>query len=307
MNTKKVSVIIPTYKRPIYLSRAIDSVLNSTWKNIEIIVVDDNNEGDEYRIETERLMKKYLLKYDNIIYEKHSCNKNGSAARNTGIRRSSGEYIMFLDDDDEFLPKKIETQVHYMETHDFEWGACYTRYLDIKNGKIYAQSAECQEGNLLVNELARNLFVHAGSNLMVRRDVVLEIGGFDEAFLRNQDVEFLVRILKKYKLGFVDELGLKVHLHSRVYKIDYFTLTQQYIERFEKEINSLSEVDKKAVYRMIGLQKIRYAIQKRKIDMMFGFMKENNISFLRLIHYLFHLIWRLVRHKSYSYPMKYLY
>lgn len=306
MTDKKVSVIIPTYKRPVYLSRAIESVLASTWKNVEIIVVDDNDEGDEYRKETELLMKKYSSQ-DNIIYEKHKQNKNGSAARNTGIRRSTGDYLMFLDDDDEFLPGKIEAQVRYLETHDAEWGACYTRYLDVKNGKISAHSTERQEGNLLVNELARNLFVHAGSNLMVRRNVVLEVGGFDESFLRNQDVEFLVRILKKYKLGFVDELGLKVHLHPRVFKVDYLDVTQQYLARFENDINSLSKEDKEAVIRMIGLQKIRCALQKRKFDLIKGFMKEHRVTYAQIGRYIVHLALRLATHRASSYPMKYLY
>ena len=95
----KVSVIITTYKRADMLSRAINSVLNQTYKNIEVIVVDDNGNGSEYRLKTEIIMNKYS-QIDNLKYIKHKENKNGSAARNTGIREATGDIICFLDDDD---------------------------------------------------------------------------------------------------------------------------------------------------------------------------------------------------------------
>ena len=303
-----VSVIIPTYKRPVALPRALDSVLKSTWENVEVIVVDDNNEGDEYRIETESVMMEYLHKYPNIKYEKHKVNRNGSAARNTGIRVSSGEYIMFLDDDDEFLPEKIFEQVLFMESHDDEWGACYTGYLDIRNGKTSAKGLEKLEGNLLVNELARNLFVHAGSNLMVRRSVVLEIDGFDESFQRNQDVEFLVRILKKYKLGCVKITGLKVYLHNtQNNRASFLEYTAHFIDNFKEDINQLPEKDQTAIYKMICLQKIRYSLQCRDLKKVREFMREGNVSIYQILHYLFHLAGRLIVRGSYSYPMNNLY
>ena len=84
MKEKMVSVIIPTYKRADYLTRAIDSVLNQTYNNIEIIVVDDNNSNSTDRKNTESIMQKYN-ENSKIKYIKHSKNMNGSAARNTGV------------------------------------------------------------------------------------------------------------------------------------------------------------------------------------------------------------------------------
>lgn len=105
-----VSVIIPTYNRPTYLRRCLESVLNQTYKNIEIFVVDDNNPETEARIETEKIMNEYV-NGKNVTYLKHNFNKNGSAARNTGWKHSSGKYITFLDDDDEIDESKIQKQV----------------------------------------------------------------------------------------------------------------------------------------------------------------------------------------------------
>ena len=103
-----VSVIIPTYKRPDSLDRAINSVLGQTYPYVEVIVVDDNNPDTEGRRQTEAKMASFA---DNlrVKYVKHEQNKNGAAARNSGAKASTGDFIAFLDDDDEFLPKKNES------------------------------------------------------------------------------------------------------------------------------------------------------------------------------------------------------
>ena len=122
MDKPLVSVIIPTYSRPEYIVRAIDSVLGQTYKNIEIIVVDDNGIGSCHQIETENVLKDYITQ-GKITYIRHKTNKNGSAARNTGFRASYGEYINFLDDDDYFLPTKIEKQIEILNSKNAEYGA----------------------------------------------------------------------------------------------------------------------------------------------------------------------------------------
>lgn len=297
---KKVSVIIPTYKRPTYLPRAIDSVLNSSYENIEVIVVDDNNDGDDYRIETQAMMDNLYKNDERVIYIKHECNKNGSAARNTGIRAASGDYLMFLDDDDEFLPLKIEKQVAYMDRCDLEYAACYTKYLDVfENGKI-RKGTESRTGNMLAEELSRNFFVHAGSNLMIRKSVVEEIGGFDESFIRNQDIEFLVKLLRNKKIGFVDYVGLKVYLHKRG-EIDYDELTRKFIETFKGDIESLSDVEKRRVYKMLGLQLVRYHISNKRIKMANDVRKEYGVGCSLVIRYYMHLFKRALTNTAYGF------
>src|SRR5690606_21643920 len=140
MDKPIVSVIIPTYNRPERLTRAINSVLDQTYKNIEVLVVDDNNPHTDFRKETEIVMRKYKDN-DQVKYIKHPRNKNGAAARNTGIQASAGKYIAFLDDDDEFLPNRIEKLVNKMETLEESWGVCYTGYKKI-NSNIIQYSSE---------------------------------------------------------------------------------------------------------------------------------------------------------------------
>ena len=109
-NNSLVSIIIPTYKRPLMLDRAIESALSQTYYNLEIIVVDDNDENSNFRRETELCMAKYKKK-KKVRYIKHRKNLGGSLARNTGIKQSNGKYITFLDDDDEYSPDKVEKQI----------------------------------------------------------------------------------------------------------------------------------------------------------------------------------------------------
>ena len=87
-----VSVVIPTYGRSELLSRVIDSVLDQTYDNIKIIVVDDNDRNSDHRVDTEKVLQKYLNN-NQIIYLKHEKNSGGSVARNTAIKASRGEYI----------------------------------------------------------------------------------------------------------------------------------------------------------------------------------------------------------------------
>ncbi len=100
----KISVIIPTCNRPELLPRAVKSVLNQTFNDFEVIVVDD---GD--KISAEKAMAQFSDQ--RIKYIKHEKRKGGGAARNTGLRNSQGDYIAFLDDDDEYLPDKLETVI----------------------------------------------------------------------------------------------------------------------------------------------------------------------------------------------------
>lgn len=299
---KLVSVIIPTYKRADNLSRALDSILKQTYKNIEVIVVDDNNPATEYRRSTEGFMKKYEA-YTNIVYLKHEKNKNGSAARNTGFRQSTGDYIMFLDDDDELLPKKVVAQVNCLNSLDESWGACYTNYIRKNNGVTFVNNAEKREGYLLREVLMRNLFVHAGCNLMIRRSVVAEINGFDETFIRNQDIEFLSRILVKYKLAYVDVMGLIKHFEDRQpINISFEEITEHYMKKFSTIINELSEEDQNKVHQMIKLQLFRnYITSNGKRKQALKQVQSGELSLGLITKYMLHLLNRKLSKKAYGF------
>ena len=180
-----VSVIIPTYKRADYLKRAIDSVLNQTYSDIEIIVVDDNDPDTVYRKKTEQIMEKYLH-YSNIQYIKHQHNCNGAVARNTGLTYASGEYICFLDDDDWYLADKVERQLNYLKKHG-QFAAVYCGYE--RDGK---RKNPHKEGDLSFEILSGIETIYTNT-IMMRRENALSCGGWDERFRRNQEAVFLLR------------------------------------------------------------------------------------------------------------------
>lgn len=305
MKQPKVSIIIPTYKRPDILLRAIESVLKQTYKNIEVIVVDDNSPCTEYRKNTENNMSKYRNN-PLVKYIKHSKNINGSAARNTGIKVSNGKYIAFLDDDDEFLKDKIENQVKKMESLDETWGACYTAYKKINiNGKIQF-SAEKREGMILTQALMRSLYIQAGSNLLIRKSVIEHIKGFDESFERNQDLEFLVRILEKYKIAYVDSCSLikheEMHKFKRTYK-ELKKIDENYLKCFKNKIEKLSINDQNRIFSMIGLDSFRQAIVSNNMLDGIKILIKYKVNIITIFRYFFYLSKRVITKKSYGFEL----
>ena len=130
--SKLVSVIIPTYNRIDTLERAIKSVKSQTYKNIEVLVIDDNANNHNIRKEVEKIVSKF----QNIKLIQNKENLGGGLSRNEGIKNAKGEYIAFLDDDDEFYPEKIEKQYElYKKLNNDKVGLiyCYAKYVGSKS------------------------------------------------------------------------------------------------------------------------------------------------------------------------------
>lgn len=197
-----VSIIVPTYKGCDNICLAINSALNQTYSNIEIIVVDDNGNGTEEQLKTEKKLMKYISSKQ-ITYIKHKININGSAARNTGVRVSRGQYIAFLDDDDYMFNDKIEKQVLCFEKLDKCYGMVICSGYVVKSSGI-GYKLDIVTRDILYNLLSGKLRFNS-SMMMIRRDSFESIGGFDESFRRHQDWEFCARILSQNKAKIVPE------------------------------------------------------------------------------------------------------
>lgn len=208
-----VSVVIPTHKRLKTLERAIESVVGQTYKNIELIVVDDNDADSAVRGDVERLIRRYSGSAQ-VCYVQHEKNKGGAAARNTGIRQAKGAYVAFLDDDDEFLPRKIEAQVARLTKAPKEVAAVYCKAAFSIGNEKYAETTKVMTGNLQERLLAGGPAILGGSTLLIRRDALLELGGFDERFDHHQDVEILIRYFDTYLIDAVDEVLVTIHKDS---------------------------------------------------------------------------------------------
>lgn len=300
-----ISVIIPTYKRPTYLKRAINSVKSQTYENIEIIVVDDNDADSEGRKLTEELMNEFSSD-SQVKYIKHPNNINGAAARNTGFKNSSGEYIALLDDDDEFLPEKLESQLNCLQSKDETFGACYSNYVRVdEDGNLIDKCKENREGYLYCEALARNLFTQAGSNLLIKREMFEKINGFDESFERNQDIEFMSRLFMHCQVAYCDTLGLKIYINSVGKKsIDFVELTQKHKEKFKSTIDKLERKRQKEIYRMLDLQVARYIFyNKRNLKQAIAFIFKRKINLFLLLRYVFHLFRRKTTKTVYGFKL----
>ena len=296
-----VSVIIPTYGRPDYLKRAVDSVLKQTLQDFEVIVVDDNNPGTDARKETERTMLQYQ-EQSNIIYLQHERNKNGSAARNTGIRRAKGKNLCFLDDDDEMLPRRLEVFVSTMDSLESSWGACYSNFIKIKRNNQKDTCGEKRTGYLYKEALMRSLYFCPGSNLFVRSELVRKIGGFDEDFKRNQDMEFLARLLEHCKLAYVNDTTLIIHYENKARgKINYknmVDLDDFYLAKFKSRIDELPPADRRNVYQFFALERLRYSIKMHQVkDGLYNCIG-NRVGVLLFIRYFFYMAYRYITKKS---------
>ncbi len=254
-----VSVIIPTYKRPDTLDRAINSVLAQTYPNVEVIVVDDNNPDTEGRRLTEEKMAPYSGN-PRVKYIKHEKNKNGSAARNTGAKASNAKYLAFLDDDDEFYPEKIEAQVKRLEELPDEYAVCYTTVVYEKEDGSFTESTETREGDLFFDALTRELSFQAGSNLFIRKDAFDSIGGFDETFRRSQDKEVVTRLLFKYKIAYAPVKGVHAHIYSDHSFVDPFQTTEYYVSKMQPFVDTLPLKLQKEYKRVINRQLFYYSV-----------------------------------------------
>jgi len=201
----EISVILPTYGEPDRLVTTINSVINQSFSDIELIVVDDNNPTSEYRNKTSDIVKVFASQDKRVRYICHDHNKNGSAARNTGIRESKGKYLSFLDSDDEYATDRLLKCYNILkERRDKEFQGVYTGCEFRRNGKPYHIETSMADGNYLVQCLASTFNICSGSNIFITKEAALEINGFDESFIRQQDIEFLVRFFQHFSI-----LGIK--------------------------------------------------------------------------------------------------
>ena len=212
-NCPLVSVIIPTYKRSNLITKTIDSVLNQTYSNIEIIVVDDNGRGCDNQIQTEQSLHKYIIE-KKIIYLVHEKNKNGSAARNTGLTHAKGLFVNFLDDDDVLCPAKIEHSVKtLMDLNNQQYGAAYcnSEIWVKKFNTIVKRTTNNQLSGSFVKEYLTNQCTFNTSAILFRMNVVRSLNGFDESYVRYQDLELMVRFFANYKIKCVGNKPLLIY------------------------------------------------------------------------------------------------
>ena len=214
-NGPKVTVVIPTFKRSVaYLSRAVESVVDQTYNNIEIIVIDDSPSLYNKRNE----IKKYMegLYSNRIVYYQNEKSVGGSQARNKGIILAKGDYISFLDDDDEYMPKKIEKQIKFMLEGNYDLSftdmAIYSANGDIVDYRDYRDIPLYDNDALFRYHLVRHM---TGTlTFMFKTEKLREIGGFEDVKMGQEFFLMLKSIKSRLKIGYFQQCDVKVYRHK---------------------------------------------------------------------------------------------
>ncbi|MFH1317988.1 MAG: glycosyltransferase family A protein, partial [Candidatus Omnitrophota bacterium] len=201
-----VSVIIPTYNRAHILSETIKSVFNQTYTDLEIVVVSDGFCADARR-SVEALGDK-RLKYHEIAHSGRP-----AVPRNFGIIQSHGQYLAFCDDDDIWMPKKLEFQVAKMR-EDKEIGLVYSKCL-LQNGEKDTVVPLSGKEGFIFKELFLSFCFIGTSTVLTRRKVFESVGMFDEDMRLKavEDYDLWLRIARSFKIGFVNEI-LAIHVEN---------------------------------------------------------------------------------------------
>lgn len=206
-----VSAIITTCKRsPKYIIRALKSVMVQTYQHIEIIVVDDS--PVDY-LERERVKKAVLQICPQVRYIINNENHGAPAARNLGIQEARGTYIGFLDDDDEWLPKKIEEQLagFINENIALVYGKQCLSY-DSEHCQFVPQE-DYSFGRIFEQLLIKN-YIGSTSNPLIKKECLKAIGGFDEAIRSAQDYDLYLRLAQQYEIMYVPCISIIYHIHD---------------------------------------------------------------------------------------------
>ncbi|MGH9366419.1 MAG: glycosyltransferase family 2 protein [Thermoanaerobaculia bacterium] len=204
----RVSVIIPTYRRPQFLAAAIRSVLNQTYQNFDIVVVDDNS-GDN----TEAVVSSFGD--PRIRYIGHRTNWRVAAARNTGVLNSSGDFVAFLDDDDEWLPEKLGRQMDVFDGRSDVTGVVYTGFQMISRatGRTVMTVRPTRQGHIL-HELCRDNCVGTASTVVLRRECFEEVGLFDETIDFGEEYDMWIRVAHAFDFAFLPESLVRYSVHG---------------------------------------------------------------------------------------------
>ena len=212
-----ISVNLTTFNRPNLLRRALNSIYSQTYKNIEVIVIDDNS-SENY----EKLIQAFSMVHKNFFYFKNNKNLGNAKSRNIALSKSKGEFIAFLDDDDYWIDKdKLNRQLKVLlKDKKEEIGLSCTSVEKYSSVDKKQKHIIKYPKNLKSKILAGNGFIYS-TTVLTRKNLLLEIKGFDENFPRGIDSDLFRRIIiNKKKKIYIDQ---KITTYVREFGIDRMT------------------------------------------------------------------------------------
>lgn len=228
----KISVVIPSYNRAHLLPRTIKSVIDQTYQDFEIVIVDDCSQDDTYDVVM--ALKNTYDNYD-IRYIAHQKNRGESGARNTGIENSLGEYVAFLDSDDEWLPEKLCEQISFLKDNSCDGVVC--EYYLVDNNEKISLSFQGDTLNSL-DLFTKGCGFGIGTNLLIKRSKLQQ--RFDENLKLFADMDWLYRLLKESSIKVLHKplaLYYKAPMRSGDYIHEHAVI---FLKKYENEIKKFS-------------------------------------------------------------------
>ncbi len=252
-----VSVIIPTYNRPELLVRAVNSVKNQTYPNIEIIVVDDAQDSATSAL---------VSRMSNVRLLVNETNKGGGFSRNRGVKEAQGLYINFLDDDDILYPTKIDKQVFQSMDNpnrlkNLGMITCHTN--DGRTGQVIVKKNKVRGD--IHQKLLSKFLIDGIETVLYKKEAIEKVGGFDEALVSNQEYDLQIRVSEFYQVDYVDEI-----------LTEEFQSVGQISINFDKKLKGARQIytKHKARFKMQGLRfYIKVSIKYTLLEVKFRLAK----------------------------------
>jgi glycosyltransferase involved in cell wall biosynthesis len=248
MSLDLVSVIIPTYERSHILDRSIKSVLNQSYENLELIIVDDGSKDSILDLVSE-------IKDSRMRSIRLPENKGAAAARNAGIKISNGDFIAFLDSDDEWLPDKLQLSLDIFKNNDNgNIGLVYTNGWLVKENQKNSYFENLNPSRFIYTDDERKLNIFPTSIVspgppfwMLPKKIVSRIGFFDERMRNWEDVDFFVRVANSYDIYFLNIPLAVIYEQEQslgTINFDVIKSRQIYLEKHKKQMSK----DKQNLY-----------------------------------------------------------
>lgn len=218
-----VSVIIPTHNRGYVLTRALSSIVNQTFKPLEVLVIDDGSTDDTYSKTISCKNKHFPLRYLRIPH------RGVSYARNYGIRQAEGDWIAFLDSDDEWLPDKLQQQLTYLHHHP-RIQIVHGDEIWIRRGtRVNTRQIHRKSGGFIFTQCLKRCLI-SPSAVLAKKSLLTTTGLFDETFPVCEDYDLWLRITFRFEIGFVSQAIIIKHgghpdqLSSKYPVMDYYRI-----------------------------------------------------------------------------------
>jgi len=264
----QITVIITTYNRGNLLKDAINSILNQSFSDFELIVVDDCSFKDP-----EEIIKNF--KDDRIIYIRHKKNKGDAAAKNTGIKAAKGKYIVSLDDDDLMAPWALKELFYKIkDSSDNVCGVYGWSWWTHKNGKTLRFVSFQKKGRLFDDIFKNQIF----TNILLKKEVFDSVGLYDESLKSNYDYDFYLRLAQKYEFDFVSRILFIIRAQEGEH---LSKLSDSHMKIHEKVMQKyVPEAKSRGVFALKFLPKNIYfklSVVKNKIISFFKFIKNKAI------------------------------